>query len=77
MYKKIIAAIIAAETLTQLQNVGFTIDEAFNAGKISAKDHEQLYDLLAKASNGYLFRSNVKHVTNDNAMLEGFSGYNN
>ena len=77
MYKKIVAEIIAAETLTELQNIDKQIDKAYDAGKISWKDHEQLFDLMVKASNGYLFRPHVKHITNNNAMLEGFSGYNN
>ena len=64
MYKKIIAEILKAETVADLDKIDSLIDKAFEDKKISYSDHEQLFDLIAKVSGGYYFRSGVKHITN-------------
>ncbi len=47
-YKEIVAALIDASTEKDISEVGGMIDRAFEAEKISWKDHEQLYALLSK-----------------------------
>lgn len=59
MYKKIIQMLIEAETGEDINKVCSAIDQAFQNGKISWKDNEQLYDLVAKIDGS--FRPGVKH----------------
>ena len=63
MYKKIIEEIIKAETIADLDKISVSIDRAFEAGKITYKDHEQLIDMIAKVSGGVYFRTGVIHIT--------------
>ena len=63
MYKKIIAEIINAETIEDLDKIEASIDQAFDAEKITWKDHEQLFDMIAKVSGGYYHRPGVTHIT--------------
>lgn len=62
MYKKIIAEIIKAETIDDLDKIEASIDRAFEAEKITYKDHEQLFDMIAKVSGGYYHRAGVTHI---------------
>ena len=59
MYKKIVQMLIWAETSEEISEVCRTIDKAFENEKISWKDNEQLYDLVAKIDGSY--RAGVKH----------------
>lgn len=59
MYKKIIQMLIEAETQEDISRVCGTIDREFQNGKISWKDNEQLYDMVAKIDGSY--RAGVKH----------------
>lgn len=63
MYKKIIAEIIKAETIDDLDKISASIDRAFEAEKITWNDHEQLFDLIAKVSNGFYRRAGVEVIT--------------
>lgn len=58
MYKKIIQMLIEAETEEDISKVCSTIDHAFQGEKISYKNNEQLYDLVAKIDGS--FRHGVK-----------------
>lgn len=59
MFKKIVAEIIQATTLDELNKIDGTIDRAFEAGKITFKDHEMLFDLMVKVSGGALWRPGI------------------
>lgn len=59
MYKKIIQMLIEAETAEDIGKVCGTIDREFQNGKISWKDNEQLYNMVAKIDGSY--RPGVKH----------------
>ena len=62
MYKKIVSLIIAAENIAELDKAATEIDKAYQAEKITYKDNEQLYDLIAKVSGGYYHRANITHI---------------
>lgn len=62
MYKKLVGEIIQAANISDLDRIGGAIDTAFEAGKITYKDHEQLFDLIAKVSGGHYFRAGVVHI---------------
>lgn len=48
MYKKLVQMIIDANSEEDVNVTCSMIDRAFNDGKISWKDHEQLYALIEK-----------------------------
>ena len=48
MYKKIIQMLIEAESAEDIGKVCAQISRAFQDGKITAKDNEQLFDLVSK-----------------------------
>ncbi len=58
MYKKLVQMIIEAETPDDINEVCGKIGKAFESEKISWKDHEQLFDLVAKIDGSY--RKGVK-----------------
>lgn len=62
MFKKIVTEIIQAATLEELNKIEPMIDRAFDAGKITYKDHEILFDLICKVSGGAFFRPGVTHI---------------
>ena len=62
MYKKIIAEIIKAENIFELDGVCAVIDRAFEKEAITYKEHEQLLDLVCKVSGGYYTRPGVKAI---------------
>lgn len=59
MFKKIISEIIQATTLDELDKIDGMISGAFDAGKITYKDHEILFDLIVKVSGGAYFRPGI------------------
>lgn len=62
MFKKIVALIIAAESVADLDAICFEIDKAFNANKITWKEDELLYDLICKVSGGARWKSGIKFI---------------
>jgi len=50
MYKKIVQIIIDAVTEEEMNHACGEIDRAFQAGKITWNDNEQLYDIVAKVT---------------------------
>ncbi len=58
MYKRIIQALIEAETAEDISQVCAQITMAFQAGKITAKDNEQLFSLVSKIDG--IHRAGVK-----------------
>ena len=59
MYKKIIQMLIEARTHEDINKITAEIDRAFQHDKLTWKDNEQLYDLVAKIDGS--FRSGVEH----------------
>lgn len=62
-YKQIIAELIKAESILDLDMTAAKIDKEFDLANITWKEHEQLLDLLVKVSSGYYSRAGVKQVT--------------
>ena len=62
MFKKLVAEIIQAATIEDLDKAGATIDKAFQAGKITYNDNELLYDLIAKVSGGHYMRAGIIQI---------------
>ena len=62
-YKQIIAELIKAESILDLDMTAAKIDKEFDFENITWEEHEQLLDLLVKVSSGYYSRAGVKQVT--------------
>lgn len=61
-YKQIIAELIKAESILDLDMTAAQIDKEFDLENITWNEHEQLLDLLVKVSNGHYSRAGVKQV---------------